>query len=290
MPVERVRRSLKTGRKLGWSRVANAPDSKKNEGQVVEDKAAKPAAGESSAKKPSAKKAPSTRRKAAAKIAAEPKAPKAETNSPKTDSAKSATPAGSKKSDFVVKVPRMKQVYRDDVVAVLIREFGYGNPMQVPTLEKIVINIGLGEALESNSAVGAATGDLQKITGQKPLENRARMSIANFKLREGSVIGTSVTLRGYRMWQFFDRFVNITLPRTRDFRGISRTAFDGRGNYSLGMRDQSTFPEIDYNEIDRMRGMQVTIVTTAHTDEEGRRLLDLLGMPFMHADEPVATF
>ena len=160
----------------------------------------------------------------------------------------------------------------------------------MPTLEKIVVNIGLGEALDSNSAVGAATGDLQKVTGQRPVENRARKSIANFKLREGSVIGTSVTLRAHRMWQFFDRFVNITLPRTRDFRGISRTAFDGRGNYSLGMRDQSTFPEIDYNEIDRMRGMQVTIVTTARTDEEGRRLLELLGMPFMHVDEPVATF
>jgi large subunit ribosomal protein L5 len=184
----------------------------------------------------------------------------------------------------------MKQVYRDDVVTVLIREFGYSNPMQVPSIEKIIINIGLGEALDSNSAVGAATGDLQKITGQKPTENRARMSIANFKLREGSVVGTSVTLRAQRMWQFFDRLVNITLPRTRDFRGISRTAFDGRGNYSLGLRDQSTFPEIDYNEVDRIRGLQVTIVTTAHTDEEGRRLLELLGMPFMHVDEPVVTY
>jgi large subunit ribosomal protein L5 len=161
--------------------------------------------------------------------------------------------------------------------------------MEVPQIEKIVLNIGLGEALDSNSAVGAATGDLQKITGQKPMENKARVSIANFKLREGSVIGTSVTLRGARMWQFYDRFVNITLPRTRDFRGISRTAFDGRGNYSLGLRDQSTFPEIDYNEIDRMRGMQLTIVTTARTDEEGRRLLELLGMPFVHVDDPVVA-
>ncbi|MDA1278536.1 MAG: 50S ribosomal protein L5 [Chloroflexi bacterium] len=184
----------------------------------------------------------------------------------------------------------MKQIYRDEVAEVLKREFGYKNPMQIPTIEKITLNIGLGEALDSNSAVGAATGDLQKISGQKPTENRARVSIANFKLREGSVIGTSVTLRGRRMWQFLDRLVNITLPRTRDFRGISRTAFDGRGNYSLGMRDQSTYPEIDYNEIDRMRGMQVTIVTSARTDEEGRRLLELLGMPFMHVDEPVATY
>jgi len=247
--------------------VANAPDSNTNEEQVAEAKTGK----SSATKKPAAKKA------AAKKPAAK-----------KTAGAKK--PAASSNGAIVVKVPRMKQVYRDDVVAVLIREFGYANPMQVPSIEKIVLNIGLGEALDSNSAVGAATGDLQKITGQRPTENRAKMSIANFKLREGSVVGASVTLRAHRMWQFFDRFVNITLPRTRDFRGISRTAFDGRGNYSLGLRDQSTFPEIDYNEIDRMRGLQVTIVTTARTDEEGRRLLELLGMPFMHADEPVATY
>ena len=247
--------------------MANAPDSNTNEEQVAEAKTGK----SSATKKPAAKKA------AAKKPAAK-----------KTAGAKK--PAASSNGAIVVKVPRMKQVYRDDVVAVLIREFGYENPMQVPSIEKIVLNIGLGEALDSNSAVGAATGDLQKITGQRPTENRAKMSIANFKLREGSVVGASVTLRAHRMWQFFDRFVNITLPRTRDFRGISRTAFDGRGNYSLGLRDQSTFPEIDYNEIDRMRGLQVTIVTTARTDEEGRRLLELLGMPFMHADEPVATY
>jgi large subunit ribosomal protein L5 len=183
----------------------------------------------------------------------------------------------------------MKQVYIEEVSQVLVREFGYENPMEVPRIVKIVLNIGLGEALESNSAVGAAVGDLQKISGQKPIENRAKMSIANFKLREGSVIGTSVTLRGNRMWQFYDRFVNITLPRVRDFRGISRTAFDGRGNYSLGLRDQSTFPEIDYNEIDRMRGMQLTFVTSARSDEEGRRLLELLGMPFARVDEPVGA-
>ncbi len=279
--------------------MANAPDNNKNEERVVEAKAEKPAAAKSTPKKPTARKtaakkpaprkAASGKQAAAEKTTAGPEAPKAETKPQRAGPAASDKSASSKKPAFVVKVPRMKQVYRDDVVAVLIRDFGYSNPMQVPTIEKIVVNIGLGEALDSNSALGAATGDLQKITGQKPLENRARMSIANFKLREGSVIGTSVTLRAHRMWQFFDRFVNITLPRTRDFRGISRTAFDGRGNYSLGMRDQSTFPEIDYNEIDRMRGMQVTIVTTARTDEEGRRLLELLGMPFMHADEPVVA-
>ncbi len=275
--------------------MANAPDSNTKEDQVAEAKvikpsaAKKPAAKKAAAKKPTPKKATAKKpaaSKAAAKAAAKTDA-KTEVRTGKSESAK---PAASEKAVIVVNVPRMKQVYRDDVVSVLIREFGYSNPMQVPSIEKIIINIGLGEALDSNSALGAATGDLQKITGQKPTENRARMSIANFKLREGSVVGTSVTLRAQRMWQFFDRLVNIALPRTRDFRGISRTAFDGRGNYSLGLRDQSTFPEIDYNEIDRIRGLQVTIVTTAHTDEEGRRLLELLGMPFMHVDEPVVTY
>ncbi len=195
----------------------------------------------------------------------------------------------SKTPVVAVDVPRMKQFYRDSVAEVLKREFGYANLMQIPSIEKIKLNVGLGEALDSNSAVGAAVGDLQKITGQKPTENRAKVSIANFKLREGAVIGASVTLRGPRMWQFFDRFVNVTLPRVRDFRGTSRTSFDGRGNYSLGMRDQSTFPEIDYNEIDRMRGLQITFVTTARTDEEGRRLLELLGMPFARVDELVGA-
>ena len=227
-----------------------------------------------SAKKPVAKnaatKGSSTRKSKTAKSDVKAKA------KPKTSVARAQT-------------PRMKQVYGEEVVQVLSREFGYKNPMEVPRIVKIVLNIGLGEALESNSAVGAAVGDLQKISGQKPIENRAKMSIANFKLREGSVVGTSVTLRGNRMWQFYDRFVNITLPRVRDFRGISRTSFDGRGNYSLGMRDQSTFPEIDYNEIDRMRGMQLTFVTTAGSDEEGRRLLELLGMPFARVDDPVGA-
>jgi large subunit ribosomal protein L5 len=283
--------------------VANAPDNNTNEEQVTEAKAApKPAANKAAAKKPAAKKPaaskatakkPAAKKTVASKAAAKKPAAKKPAAS-KNDATKAGD--GAKKADTakkpvaVANVPRMKQVYRDDVVSVMIREFGYSNPMQVPSLDKIVLNIGLGEALDSNSAVGSATGDLLKITGQKPIENRAKMSIANFKLREGSVIGTSVTLRAQRMWQFFDRFVNITLPRTRDFRGISRTAFDGRGNYSLGMRDQSTFPEIDYNEIDRMRGLQVNFITTARTDEEGRRLLELLGMPFMHVDEPVAAF
>jgi large subunit ribosomal protein L5 len=267
--------------------VANAPDSNKEE-QAVEAKASKPAAKKAAAKKPAAKKAAAAKKPAAKKPAAKkPAAKKAATEA--KPAAEKATKAKAKKPAVVANVPRMKQMYRDNVVEVLTREFGYKNPMQVPQIDKIKLNIGLGEALDSNSAVGAAVGDLQKITGQKPTENRAKVSIANFKLREGSVIGTSVTLRGSRMWQFYDRFVNITLPRVRDFRGISRTAFDGRGNYSLGMRDQSTFPEIDYNEIDRMRGMQITFVTTARTDEEGRRLLELLGMPFARVDEPVGA-
>ena len=269
--------------------MANAPDNKKEE-QVTEAKASKSAAqkpkAKAAAKKPAAKKAAVKKPVAKKPAVKKPAAAKSEAES--KPAAKKAAPKAMETA-VVANVPRMKQVYRDTVAEVLTREFGYTNPMQVPQIEKIVLNIGLGEALDSNSAVGAATGDLQKITGQKPMENKARVSIANFKLREGSVIGTSVTLRGARMWQFYDRFVNITLPRTRDFRGISRTAFDGRGNYSLGLRDQSTFPEIDYNEIDRMRGMQLTFVTTARTDEEGRRLLELLGMPFVRVDEPVAA-
>ena len=182
-----------------------------------------------SAKKPVAKKP--VAKKAATKDSSTGKSKTAKT-------AKSDVKAKAKPKTSVARAqtPRMKQVYGEEVVQVLSREFGYKNPMEVPRIVKIVLNIGLGEALESNSAVGAAVGDLQKISGQKPIENRAKMSIANFKLREGSVVGTSVTLRGNRMWQFYDRFVNITLPRVRDFRGISRTSFDGRGNYSLGMR------------------------------------------------------
>jgi len=254
--------------------VVNAPDDNMTEEQKTRAKAPSTKSKKTSAKKPVSKKAttkdPSIRK-------------------PKTSKTVAATKSKAKMDVTSTQTPRMKQMYADEVVQVLAREFGYKNPMEVPRIVKIVLNIGLGEALESNSAVGAAVGDLQKISGQKPIENRAKMSIANFKLREGSVVGTSVTLRGNRMWQFYDRFVNITLPRVRDFRGISRTAFDGRGNYSLGLRDQSTFPEIDYNEIDRMRGMQLTFVTTARSDEEGRRLLELLGMPFARVDEPVGA-
>ena len=242
-------------------------------------------------KKTGAKASSNKSKKTSAKKPVAKKAAAKGSSTRKSKTAKSDVKAKAKPKTSLIQAqaPRMKQVYGEEVVQVLVREFGYKNPMEVPRIVKIVLNIGLGEALESNSAVGAAVGDLQKISGQKPIENRAKMSIANFKLREGSVVGTSVTLRGNRMWQFYDRFVNITLPRVRDFRGISRTSFDGRGNYSLGMRDQSTFPEIDYNEIDRMRGMQLTFVTTAGSDEEGRRLLELLGMPFARVDDPVGA-
>ena len=175
---------------------------------------------------------------------------------------------------------RLKEDWKERVVPALVEEFGSQNIMQVPQIEKIVVNIGMGEALQNSNAIDAASGDLAKITGQKPVVTRARKSVANFRLREGAPIGVKVTLRGEKMWSFFDRLVNVALPRQRDFRGISADAFDGRGNYTLGLTEQLVFPEIDYDEIDRLRGMSVTIVTTAETDEEGRRLLKLMGMPF----------
>ena len=176
--------------------------------------------------------------------------------------------------------PRLKEFYRQEVLPALTKEFGYSSVMQVPRLEKIIVNIGLGEALQNPRALEAAAGDVATITGQKPIANRARRSIANFKVREGNPIGLSVTVRGDRMWEFYDRLVNAALPRIRDFHGVSNKAFDGRGNYSLGLREQLIFPEIEYDKIDRIRGMQIVIVTTAPSDEEGKRLLQLLGMPF----------
>ena len=176
--------------------------------------------------------------------------------------------------------PRMKDYYRQEVLPGLVKEFGYQSPMQAPRLEKIVINIGMGEALQNPRAMEAATGDIATITGQKPVTRRAKRSIANFKIREGNPIGLTVTMRGDRMWEFYDRLVNAALPRIRDFHGVAGEAFDGRGNYSLGLAEQLIFPEIDYDKIDRIRGMQIVIVTTARNDEEGKRLLQLLGMPF----------
>ena len=175
---------------------------------------------------------------------------------------------------------RVATTYREHVVPALTREFEYKNPMEVPHLEKIVLNIGLGEARENPKALDSASADLATITGQKPVITRAKKSIANFRLREGMSVGAMVTLRGQRMYEFFDRLVNAALPRIRDFRGCSAKAFDGRGNYSLGVREQLIFPEIDYDKVDRIRGMQINIITSARNDEEGKRLLELLGMPF----------
>ena len=177
-------------------------------------------------------------------------------------------------------MPRLKEMYREQVVPALLKELGYRNVMQVPRLEKVVVNVGVGEALQNAKALDATAQDIQVITGQKPVITRARKSIAAFKLREGNAIGVKVTLRGNRMWDFLDRLVGIALPRQRDFRGVPADAFDGRGNYSLGLREQLAFPEINYDKIDKIRGMEIQIVTTARTDEEGYHLLRHLGMPF----------
>lgn len=176
--------------------------------------------------------------------------------------------------------PRLKERYRNEIAPALMREFNYQNVMQVPKVEKVVVNIGLGEALQNARALESASADVAAITGQKPVITRAKRSIANFKVREGNAIGVTVTVRGARMYEFLDRLLNAALPRIRDFHGVSPKAFDGRGNFSLGIREQLIFPEIDYDKVDRIRGMQVNIVTTARTDEEGRRLLELMGMPF----------
>ena len=176
--------------------------------------------------------------------------------------------------------PRMLTVYRDTVVPQLTKEFDYANVMRVPRVAKVVVNIGIGEAKDNDKALDAAVGDVTTITGQKPALIKARKSVANFKLREGQTIGIKTTLRGRRMWYFLDKLVNVALPRIRDFRGVSPDGFDGRGNYSLGMREQVVFPEIDYDRIDKLRGLEVSIVTTARSDDEARSLLTRLGMPF----------
>ena len=177
-------------------------------------------------------------------------------------------------------LPRLQERYRQEVIPALTREFGYGNQLQVPKIQKIVLNIGLGEALQNAKAIDAAVADLTAIAGQKPVVTRAKKSIANFKLREGQPIGAMVTLRGPRMYEFLDRLINVALPRIRDFRGVSRRSFDGRGNYSIGLREQIVFPEIDYDRVDRLRGLEISIVTSARNDAEGYALLRQLGMPF----------
>ena len=175
---------------------------------------------------------------------------------------------------------QLKQRYTTEVIPALKSEFGYTNAMQVPRLEKIVVNIGLGEALTNAKVVDAAVGDLALITGQRAIVTKAKKSIATFKVREGNPIGAKVTLRGERMWDFLERLTRVALPRIRDFRGVSGKSFDGRGNYTLGMKEQLSFPEVEFDKIDRLRGLEVTIVTTAKSDEESKKLLSLLGMPF----------
>jgi large subunit ribosomal protein L5 len=178
---------------------------------------------------------------------------------------------------------RLKERFEHEVGPVLQKEFGYTNRMQLPTLNKIVVNIGLGEAISNAKAVDAAVNDLKIIVGQKPVVTKAKKSISQFKVRAGMEIGAMVTIRGERMWEFLDRLTSIAMPRIRDFQGVSPRSFDGRGNYTIGLRDQLVFPEIDYDKVDKLRGLEVSIVTTARTDEEGRRLLQLLGMPFRAA-------
>jgi large subunit ribosomal protein L5 len=181
-------------------------------------------------------------------------------------------------------VPNIQQRYKTELVPTLMKEFNYTSVMQVPRLTKVVVNIGAGAAMDNPKILDGAVADLLLITGQKPIITKARTSIATFKLREGRQIGVKVTLRGARMWAFVDRLCNIALPRLRDFRGISADAFDGRGNYTLGLREQLAFPEIQYDKIDMLRGMEITLVTTADTDAEGRRLLELIGMPFVRSN------
>jgi large subunit ribosomal protein L5 len=183
-------------------------------------------------------------------------------------------------SALELKMNRLKQKYLEEVIPAMMKDHGISNVMQVPTLKKVVVNVGMGEAMDNPNALEAALNDITQITGQKPVVTKARKSIANFKLREGREIGIKVTLRGERMWSFVDRLINVVLPRVRDFRGISANSFDGHGNYTLGLREQLIFPEIAYDKIDKLRGMEITFVTSALTDDMAASMLDLLGMPF----------
>ena len=206
------------------------------------------------------------------------------TRAPRGERAAATEVAEEPTVDDPVPPPRLRDMYYSEIVPTMMREFDLANPMQVPRLQKIVLNIGLGEALTNNRAMDGATRDLASISGQKPIITKARKSIAGFKIREGNPIGTCVTLRGARMYHFLDRLVNMALPRIRDFRGIGRRGFDGRGNFTLGIQEQIIFPEIEYNDVDRIRGLQVTIATTARDDSQAARLLELYGMPFVRLE------
>jgi large subunit ribosomal protein L5 len=237
---------------------------------VTDEPARKPAARRSATAKPTAAKPAGA--KSASSRSSRAKSGTTAAEAPKKGSRRSAT--------VRPEAGGLRLRYRDEAVPALLREFSYANPMQVPRLEKVVVNIGLGEAIQNAKAIDAAVGDLAAITGQKPIVTRATRSIAQFRLRTGMPVGAKVTLRGQMMYDFLERTLRLALPRIRDFRGVSPRSFDGRGNYSLGFREQLMFPEIDYDKIDRLRGLEISIVTTARTDEEGRRLLALLGMPF----------
>jgi large subunit ribosomal protein L5 len=229
-----------------------------------------------SPEKAAEKKTPVTKPATRSRAAAAEKAPKEAT----TEATKVSGNGSSRSSYAPPTYHGLRQRYRDDVVPAMQREFSYANSMEIPRVEKVVVNIGLGEAIANAKALDAAVGDLTTITGQKPIVTRAKRSIAQFRLRTGMPIGAKVTLRGQRMYDFLERTMALALPRIRDFRGIPTRSFDGRGNFSLGLREQLVYPEIDYDRIDRLRGLEISIVTTAKTDEEGRKLLELLGMPF----------
>jgi large subunit ribosomal protein L5 len=224
-------------------------------------------------------RAPRASRRAKATPAETPATPEPQAGMPAEETSAPAA-AAVRKGYARPEYTGLRRRYRDDVVPAMQREFGYANPMQIPRVDKVIVNIGLGEAIQNAKAVDAAVGDLATITGQKPIVTRAKRSIAQFRLRTGMPIGAKVTLRGQRMYDFLERTLVLALPRIRDFRGIPTRSFDGRGNFSLGLREQLVYPEIDYDSIDRLRGLEVSIVTTARTDEEGRKLLQLLGMPF----------
>jgi large subunit ribosomal protein L5 len=218
--------------------------------------------------------------KAAAPAEAKPKAADSRAKTARADKAVVRAARAEDGPKELPTPPRLRATYRDQVVPALIQRFAYKNPMQVPRLQKIIVNMGIGEAISNSKLLDAAVADMEQITGQKPVVTQAKKSIANFKLREGMPIGCRVTLRGARMWEFFDRLVNVALPRIRDFRGVPTKSFDGRGNYTLGLKEQINFPEIDYDKIMQLQGMDITFVTTAKSDEESRELLALMNMPF----------
>ena len=274
-------------------RAGDRVSMEKDSEQTAEDSSAPEAA-------PAPKRAATRRKKPSAAKAPESASATAGKPKKRATTAKAKTAPRSRKAAVVVEVepeqpqeaatngaaparrplPRLQERLRNEITPALMKEFGYSTVMQVPRLEKIVLNIGLGEALLNARAIESATADLTMIAGQRPVTTKARKSIAGFKIRQGMTLGLSVTLRGRRMYEFIDRLVSAALPRLRDFRGVSRDAFDGRGNFAIGIREQVIFPEIDYNTIDRIRGLQVVVVTTARTDHEGMRMLEMLGMPF----------